>query len=77
MYNGLYSYCTRFTSLFGLQNRHICNTKQPINDWQCQQSFVDDALLIPKLNHKSALHHDDPVSPTNSEEQANVFFSRV
>lgn len=63
------------TLSFGLQNstRYICHTKQLINDWSCQQSFVDDALLIPKLNHKTALHHHSPVNPTSNVEQANVF----
>lgn len=50
----------------------ICNMKQLINDWQCQQSFVDDAVLIPKLNHKTALHHGGPVNPASGSEQANV-----
>lgn len=73
MYNGFY--CTYVTLSFGLQNgtRYICNMRQLINDWQCQQSF-DDAVLIPELNHKTALHHDCPAYPTNSGECVFLFF---
>lgn len=56
---------------FKTAHGYICNTKQLINDWQCQRTFVDDAVLIPKLNHKTALHHDGPVNPASSGKQAN------
>lgn len=56
----VHSCCTCVTLSSGLQNctRHISNMKQLISDLQCQLCFVDDTVLIPKVNHKTTLHHD-------------------
>lgn len=46
--------------------------KQLVSVWQCQQGFVDDAVLISKLQHEAALHHDNPVDPP-TRKQENMF----
>lgn len=74
MYNGLIVHGALCLWAFKMAHRYICNLKQLINDSQCQQTVVDDAVLIPKLNHKTALHHDSPVNPTSCGKQANVLF---
>lgn len=51
---------------------YICNMRQLINDWQCQQSFVDDAVLINKVNHNTAPQPDSTVNPTSGGEEAHV-----